>query len=508
MSLLKINIASNFVGNVWQTIMGLAFVPLYIKFLGVEAYGLIGIFTTMQAMFAILDMGLGQTMNREMALLSGQHGKEQEMCNLTRSLEFIYWGIAIFIGVIVFSLSSFIANNWVNANLLSPRTIEQAIWIMGFNMTLQWPVSLYSSGLRGLQKLVALNGIIVVFSTLRGAGAVLVLWLFYPTIQAFFLWQIVMSSCHVCLLAIALWFNLPKAENKAKFQKQLLFRVWKFAASISGITIIMAVLAQIDKIILSKLLSLEMFGYYTLASVIAMSLNRFIFPITGGIYPRITQLVSIGDYDGVKQLYHKSCQFVSVMLFPITTFISMFSYEILLLWTQSTVTASKTYILASILVWGTALSGLVNMPYKLQWAYGWTKLGLYISLISVSLFIPFIIAMTINFGAIGSSVSWVILNGISMFFIIQLMHQRLLKTEKWRWYFQDVSLPLLTSLIIAGLGRILFVSPMSQFPAFLILCFIFLVTMTCSAIATPVTRTWLASKYVRYRKGYNHSFKL
>jgi len=60
---------------------------------------------------------------------------------------------------------------------------------------------------------------------------------------------------------------------------------------------------------------------------------------------------------------------------PISTFISLFSYEILLLWTQSALTAGKTYVLASILVWGTALSGLVNMPYKLQWAYGWTKIG-------------------------------------------------------------------------------------------------------------------------------------
>lgn len=485
--------------------MGLAFVPLYIKFLGVEAYGLIGIFTTMQALFAILDMGLGQTMNREMALLSVQIGKEQEMRNLTRSLEFIYWCIAILIGLIVIILSPIIANKWVNADLLSTRTIEHAVVIMGFNMTLQWPVSLYSSGLRGLQKLVKLNSIIIIFSTLRGAGAALILWKISPTIQAFFLWQIVMSTCHVFTLKLVLWHGLPKAGQKARFQLELLNRVRKFALNISGITIIMAVLAQIDKVILSKLLPLETFGYYTLASVIAMSLNRFIFPITGGIYPRITQLVSLGDMKGITQLYHKSSQFVSVMLFPITTFISLFSYEILLLWTQSAVTAGKTYILTSILVWGTALSSLLNMPYKLQWAYGWTKLGLYVNLISVITYIPLLFFLTIHYGVLGSSISWVILNGFCVFIVIKRMHQKLLTTEINRWYLQDVGLPLLTCLLITGLCRIFFINSQSNFRTFFILPLIFILALIGSVFATPVTRKWSINKCVKYHDVYKRS---
>ncbi|KOR31756.1 hypothetical protein TI05_11605 [Achromatium sp. WMS3] len=39
--------------------MSLAFIPLYIKFLGIESFGLIGFFTTLQSIFALLDLGLG-----------------------------------------------------------------------------------------------------------------------------------------------------------------------------------------------------------------------------------------------------------------------------------------------------------------------------------------------------------------------------------------------------------------------------------------------------------------
>lgn len=38
--------------------MSLAFVPVYIHFMGIEAYGLIGVFGTLQGTFGLLDMSL------------------------------------------------------------------------------------------------------------------------------------------------------------------------------------------------------------------------------------------------------------------------------------------------------------------------------------------------------------------------------------------------------------------------------------------------------------------
>ena len=95
----------------WQALMAVLFIPFYIKFMGVEAYGLIGIFATLLAIFSLLDMGLASTLTREMARLSVIAGKEQEMRNLVRTLEVIYWGFAISIrnyshGIIAFHCTS------------------------------------------------------------------------------------------------------------------------------------------------------------------------------------------------------------------------------------------------------------------------------------------------------------------------------------------------------------------------------------------------------------------
>lgn len=491
MSILKKNITANFVGSFWQAIMGLAFIPLYIKFMGIESYGLIGIFATLQVIFGLLDVGMGSTLTRETARLSALPGKEQEMRNLVRTLETLYWIVAVFVGITIILLSPLISHHWIKASQLSPQIIERALSFMGLAMIFQMPIGFYSGGFMGLQKQVLLNIINVFMSTLRGAGAVLILWLVSPTIQAFLLWQIGISIINIFLLALLLWRELPYSGSRAIFQKQLLKEVWRFAAGISGISVLAVILTQMDKVILSNILSLEMFGYYMLASMVAMSLSRLFTPVFSSIYPRFTQLVSINDQEGLKQLYHKSCQLVAVLILPAAIVIAFFSYEVILLWTQNPATAEKTHIILSIMICGTAINGLMHPPYALQLAFGWTRLSLLKTFISVILLVPFIIYLTKQYGVAGAAVPWLVLN-IGLFFIeIPIMHFRLLRKEMWPWYLQDVGIPLIACLFVAGLGRLFFINTTAPLMMLQHLIIVSVVTLGVAVITVPLTRSRL-----------------
>ena len=503
MGILKKNIAANLVGSIWQFFISLAFIPFYIKFMGIESWGLVGLFVSLQAIFGLLDVGLSSTLNRELARLSVSPNKEQEMCNLVRTLEVIYWGIAVFVGILVMSLSSLIAHHWIRAEGgLSPQTIEQALLIMGFIMALRMPMGLYAGGLLGLQKQVLLNVINVTLSTLNGVGAILILWLISPTIQAFFLCQTVACIVNIFLLAFFLWRELPLGKTKAVFQKQILKGIWKFAAGMSGISIFAVILTQLDKIILSRMVTLEMYGYYMLASTVGMGLIRLIAPIFVGIYPKFTQLVSINDQDELKRLYHKSCQFMSVFILSIAAVVTFFSYEILFLWTQNRVITENTYILVSILICGTAINGIISMPYALQLAFGWTMLSFLKTLIAVVLLVPLIIYLTKHYGVTGAAVVWPILNISMVLFEIPIMHRRLLRKEKWRWYWQDVCIPLAVCFFVAGVGRILIREPMPSYMILLYLIIISVLTLGITAITTPATRIWLFGQLLIIKLAY------
>ena len=160
----------------------------------------------------------------------------------------------------------------------------------------------------------------------------------------------------------------------------------------------------------------------------------------------------------------------------------------MLLWTRNSLTAERSYLLVSLLIVGTALNGLMNVPYALQLANGWTRLTLIINLIAIALLVPMIIFMTSRFGAVGGASVWIILNGSYVLASGHFMHKRLLLHEKWRWYRQDIFLPLVASLAVAGLGRVLMPNSMPEIMAILYVVFVSVVTLLVTSITAPTIR--------------------
>ena len=140
---------------------------------------------------------------------------------------------------------------------------------MGVALALGFPTSLYQGGLMGLQRQAQVNIIIIVTGTIRAAGAILLLWLVSADIRMFFVWQIVVSAVSTAASAVVLHASLPACARHPMFRLSVLKEVWKYAAAVSANGVVGVVLTQLDKVILSKLLTLEMFGYYTIACTVA-----------------------------------------------------------------------------------------------------------------------------------------------------------------------------------------------------------------------------------------------
>ena len=492
MNLLQKNITANFLGSIWQALIGLIFVPFYIKFMGIESWGLVGFFITLQAIFGLLDMGLTSTLNRELARLSVLPHKEQEIRNLVRTLEMLYWGIALLVGITTVLLSPLLAHHWIKAGELPVQTIKQSLLIMGFAVALQMPVGFYSGGLMGLQKQVLLNVTNVCMSTLRGAGAVFLLWLVAPTIQTFFIWQIIITVIHILFLALFLWRQLPVSTERSVFEEQLLKNTWRFAAGMSGIFILATILTQLDKIILSKMLSLEMFGYYTLAGVASSVIPVLLgVPVFNALFPRFTSLAAVNDNMALKLLYHQGSQLMATLVLPVASVLAFFSFDILLLWTGSAKTADAASPIASILVIGMALNCLMAMPYALQLSHGWTSIGLRINTFLIITLVPAIYFMTTRYGAVGAAAVSVVLNSIYMLIGVPLTHDRLLKGEMSRWFIEDIIPPFGAALLVGGAGRWFIPSPMPPVTAIISLTVILLSTLMASALMAPHMRTWI-----------------
>jgi predicted membrane metal-binding protein len=102
--------------------------------------------------------------------------------------------------------------------------------------------------------------------------------------------------------------------------------------------------------------------------------------------------------------------------------------------------------------------------------------------------------MTKRYGAAGGASVWMLLNGGYLTFTIYFMHRRLLKNEKWRWYLQDVCLPLAASVLIAGAGRLFLTGTLPPLAMFLYIALVSVATLAVTAMATGTTRVWILAK--------------
>lgn len=500
----KINIIANFAGRFITAVLGIVFVPVYLRYLSVEMYGIIGFFSSIQVFLSLLDGGISPTLNREVGRLSAFPDKAQELRDLSRTLEILCWVIGCIVCVIALIVSPVAAQYWLRSENLSTEVIREALTIMSVAFVFQWALGFYTGGMYGLQEQKILNIINVAVSFLRSFGAFFILAYVSPTIKAFLIWQFVTTVLNCFLLVLLFWRKMPKTTGKPRFKLSLLKEVWRYAAGMAGTSLVVLILTQTDKLILSKMLTLEDFGYYSLALTLAgTGIGIIVGSIQTAYFPQFTQLVAQNKIDELRELYHRSCQVMSLFLIPAVSVLAFFSYEILLFWTRKPEIAENTYILLALVAIGTGLNGLMHLPYYAQLAFGITKIGFWQNVIAIVFLIPFMIYATLHFAAIGGAFSWALLNFFYTIVGLQIMHKMILHGELKKWYLVDVGLPLLVAIVINASAYILLSvqsSVASPIQAVFFVGIVFLITFAGCAISVPAIRQILFNSALKYEQ--------
>jgi len=376
---------------------------------------------------------------------------------------------ALSVGMLIWFGAPFLAEYWFTKSTLSEDLISKCLQWMGLQSSFQFLTGYYNSGLIGLQKIKLSNSIAASTQTLRTVVLISLLMI-NPQIELYFVFQAVMSFFSLIVTAYALYCILPKVdylENPSSNQRKtsgFLSKLAKrysherfkacrrFAAGMAATTLATLALTQLDKVILSKMLSLEDFGYYTIAASIAAMLAKPASLVYGAALPRMTQLATNGDTATLNRIYFKSSSLVSWMVLPAAGILAGFSLPLISLYLQNAESASHIAPLASILVIGFALHSCTLIPYGLTLAYGWSKFGVYLGVFGSLIIVPLMIAATDFYGAIGAAFIWdlVCFSYVTIFMVV--IHNKYLKGVLGRWYKDVMLLQALIMVLFATLG--------------------------------------------------------
>lgn len=443
------NMAAGMANSVVLVLVNLIALPFYLRLLGMEAYGLIGFYATLQAVLQVLDLGLAPTVSREIAR-DAEFGQQRRSASLLRTLGVVYIGVAVLIAAIVALAAPWVGAHWLQARTLPESTVAQAVALMGVNLACRWPISLYHSALVGAHRLARSAATSMTFNILAAVTTIAMLTWGERSIQAFFVVQAVCGLLQV--IALRLLARRALGEGDAAYDFAQLRRVLNFSAWMSGIAVTSLVFTQLDKALLSRLVDLESFGHYMLAALLVGGLAVLTVPAFNVIYPKFTALHARGDGAGLAKFYSDTSRMFAAAVFSLALALALHVEAIVTLWIGRADVALRVAPLVALLAVGSGLNGLMYFPYALQLATGKPRIPFAINIALLVAALPTVVWLALHRGAIGAALSWAMLGVVYVFVGTIVTGRRVAAFAGPGWLARDIAIPLLLALLPALTG--------------------------------------------------------
>lgn len=445
------NILANYVGKLWAVFSVYLFVPLYIRLIGVESYGVIAFHNVILALMLIADAGLVPAFGREMA----RSQDRAYLRSLLRTMEILLGTVCAVLALLVALASPWIARNWLKGGDFGNLAV--CVALLGATSAMQLAMSLYTGGLMGLQRQAQANAYGVGFSFVRSACVLVPLWL-APDLRVYFVWQVISAGLFLVLLRHALWREL-EGRQKAGFDFESLRPVFGYALGMMGMSIVSALNTQTDKLVTSFALSLRDYAVYSLASVAGQAPMLLTLPVAMALLPRFTQHVARREIDLLQQEYLDFSRLMAMLSTAIAAFCFMWSEPLLLLWTSNPDLATHAAPVLRLLLVGSWLLSLQLMPFHLSLANGHnaTNLRLGVFFLIVNPLLTYGLAR--HLGLVGAAIPWIVMNLTAFLYLGYFLHRRFMPSVVGRWFMQATLWP--AFIIMLGIGV---VSVLGQLP--------------------------------------------
>lgn len=467
MSVLGRNIFANLVGTALVTGLTVAITPAQIRILGIEAYGVVGFITTLQIAFTAFDLGLSSTLTRELAADHSEDKKDS--VSLVRTALSLYYAIAILVGLLLLMIAGPIARNWFNTSALSVDLLEHSLQIIALFLALRWPVALYTGVLGGFQRMDTLNIVKSVAAIIRLAGGLIILIL-WRTLDSYLWWIALSALIEVIVFALACkgvyrfmpWFPGISAS--------VVQRVWRFSLSMNLLGILALIIVQMDRLVVSKQLSLIELGQYNLAYTAATGLALLTGAISSAVLPAFAALRPDGDRQVVIDQYIKADRLM-LSIVGFASFVLMAYGDVILhLWVggSSVGSVSPLFYLA-LGFWCNSISAVA---YNFAVARGRPERFIQVNMVLIIPYGALMYFLVNRLGINGAAISWVALNLVYIVLLVRPVHRNMAGISTLTWLSQAV-LPVAAAGVFLVLGvraaAEIWVTNLSQMTALLLL---------------------------------------
>jgi len=392
----------NVLGQLAPFLVAFVAVPVLLRALGTERFGILSLGWAIIGYFGYLDLGLGRALTRLVAERLG--GGDHE------TLDQLVWTALRLL--LVLGLGG-----WLVAYLLTPWLVHHALRISGslqgealwafYVMAASVPATVVTSGLRGVleayQRFDLVNAARVPLGILNYAGPLAVL----PFTRNLAVVLAVLLASRLLGVVLHLLFCfavMPTLRRGMLGPSSAIGPLLRTGGWFTVSTVVSPLMGTSDRFFIGAIVSAAAVAYYAAPYELVVKLLVIPGAVAAALFPAFA--ASSGAESGATAvLYERGVKLILVALFPLGLVLTAFSGEGLLLWMGPDVARRSTFVL-QVLAIGVFCNGLAQVPFYLIQGAGRPSVAARLHLVELPLYLSLAWVLISRYGIVGAALAW------------------------------------------------------------------------------------------------------
>jgi O-antigen/teichoic acid export membrane protein len=403
-SLLARNTVWNLVGQVAPMGVALFAIPMLIRHIGTDRFGILTIAWMVVGYFSLFDLGLGRALTNLVAQsLGGDRQDQLPSIVWTANCVMAVMGI---VGAIAFAAISPLLTHSL---LKIPLNLQSETLHSLFLLSVSVPLVISTAGLRGIleaqQKFGLLNTVKIPMGVATFLAPVAVL-LFTNNLTAL-IGALVLTRVIFLVACLGLALReMPALRHGFAFDKALLRPLFSFGGWMTVSNIVSPLMVYVDRFLIGSLLSIAAVAYYATPYEVATKLLIVPGALVGVLFPAFSTAMAADRLRGA-MLYRLAAKYVGLFLFPASFVMIVFGQDLLQVWLGHEFALHSTRVL-QILSLGVLANGLAAIPFAMIQGTGRADITGKLHIMELPFYLAAVWSLTVHYGIVGTAVAWLV----------------------------------------------------------------------------------------------------
>ncbi|MEO6212468.1 MAG: oligosaccharide flippase family protein [Vicinamibacterales bacterium] len=407
------NTVANLAGQLLYPLLALALVPFYLRRLGLEGYGLIGLMALVVSLLSVFSRGLGSALQREVSRRAGSP-TAGTLRQLLRSMEVLYWILGAALAASVACLALTLGPRWVKAETLPLDTITMCLLLLALRVGISFPHSVYQSVFIGTERQVLGSALNAGLGLTAAAGGVLAV-LVFGSVVAVYASEAIVSTAYLAIFRVSAFRVLPPGASRVDSGE---------IRGLTGLSIALMwtsgvglLLSTLDRVFVSAALPVASLAVYTVAVMGGRVITLFVNPVLQAVYPGMCRAAFGSPEEQGQHLLHNAALIILVAA-GVGVPLCGFAGEALTLWVADDAIVRSGTRVMSVYIVGGMLIAFASVFYQWQTATGRTGPAVTFNAVALLWFPLLLWILVSRVGLVGAAIAWTIYGALAWLTIV------------------------------------------------------------------------------------------